>query len=109
MNAIILYVLHLYYEEQRREKQKIILLSRVGVQNKKHTLSEIGHPCLDDINDKSCAWCGLNSQQCLRNGILDNGNKCGYLSAYAPGANNMALDYCVGRGIHLISHHQQQA
>jgi len=66
-----------------------------GIKNRQHTLSEIGHPCLDDITDKSCAWCGLYSQQC--NSWEHNENKCGYLSAYAPGANNIASDYCLGR------------
>jgi len=67
-----------------------------GIKNRADTLSEIGHPCLDDIHDKSCAWCGLNSQQC-NTWNLYNGNKCGYLSVYAPGPWRNAWKYCVGR------------
>ena len=72
----------------------------LGIKNKDHTLSETGHPCLDDPSDRSCAWCGLGSQQC-NTFEANNPNKCGYLSTYAPGPRSKASKYCVGRGNNL--------
>ena len=72
-----------------------------GIKNKKHTLSERGHPCHYNPVDRSCGWCGLFSQQC--NGWdLYNGLKCGEVSPYAPGKEGWGK-YCIGQGNENLS------
>jgi len=87
--------LHKYCQRDARRPQ--FRKGCPGIKNKDYTLSEKGHPCLDNPSDKSCGWCALDSQQCNTWNTINNGNKCGYLSTYAPGSRSKAWKYCVGR------------
>ena len=78
------------------------IFNTIGIQNRQDTLSEQGHPCHHDIHDKSCGWCGLSSQQCNGwNHLYYKNIKCGYLTAYAPGARKRGAGFCLGQGIML--------
>ena len=75
------------------------IFNAIGIKNRQDTLSEQGHPCHHDIHDKSCGWCGLSSQQCNGwNHLYYNNIKCGYLTAYAPGARKRGAGFCLGQG-----------
>jgi len=87
------YPLHRFCQRDSRKPQYRI--GCPGIKNKKHTLSERGHPCHYNPVDRSCGWCGLFSQQC--NGWdLYNGLKCGEVSPYAPGKEGWGK-YCIGQ------------
>ena len=80
------------------------ILYSIGIQNRQDTLSEQGHPCHHNIHDKSCGWCGLSSQQCNGwNRLYYKNIKCGYLTAYAPGARKRGDGFCLGQGKMLRS------
>jgi len=56
---------------------------KYGIRNWAHTLSETGHPCHYDTEDKSCGWCALGSLQC--NALANWNVKCSNLQTFAPG------------------------
>jgi len=90
------YPMQMYCQRDARRPQYRI--GCPGIQNRQDTLSEQGHPCHHDIHDKSCGWCGLSSQQCNGWNHLYNKNiKCGYLTAYAPGARKRGDGFCLGQ------------
>ena len=92
---LVIKIVVLFFVQRRILKS---FFNVVGIANRQDTLSETGHPCHYNIEDKSCGWCGLSSQQCNGWNLYYNNIKCGYLTSYAPGSYKRGDGFCLGQG-----------